>query len=117
MLTISQIKHYATEAAAIAEELMGIITRYSISVVDDPTRYEDAMFNTHTNEIIINLAALEPFQPLSSSALTRQASDLDWDGPLEKGRATHSSILAWRIPLSEETGRLQSMGLQRVRHN
>ena len=34
---------------------------------------------------------------------------------LEKGRATHSSILAWRIPWTEETGRLQSMGSQRVR--
>ena len=75
MLTISQIKHYATDAATIAEELMGIITRYTISVVDDPTRCEDAMFNTHTNEIIINLAALEPFQPLSSSALSTPASD------------------------------------------
>ena len=36
---------------------------------------------------------------------------------LEKGMATHSSILAWRIPWTEETGGLQSMGLQRVRHN
>ena len=37
--------------------------------------------------------------------------------PLEKGMATHSSILAWRIPWTEEPGRLQSMGLQRVRHD
>ena len=36
---------------------------------------------------------------------------------LEKGIATHSSILAWRIPWTEERGRLQSMGLQRVRYN
>ena len=36
--------------------------------------------------------------------------------PLEKGMATHSSILAWEIPWVEEAGRLQSMGLQRVRH-
>ena len=36
---------------------------------------------------------------------------------LEKGMATHSSILAWRIPWTEELGRLQSIGLQRVRHN
>ena len=35
--------------------------------------------------------------------------------PLEKGMATHSSILAWRIPRTEEPGRLQSMGLQKVR--
>ena len=36
---------------------------------------------------------------------------------LEKGMAIHSSILAWRIPWTEETGRLPSMGLQRVRHD
>ena len=42
---------------------------------------------------------------------------LGWEGPLEDGKATHSSILAWRIPWTEEPGRLQSMGLQRVRHN
>ena len=37
--------------------------------------------------------------------------------PLEKGMATHSSILAWRIPRSEEADGLQSMGLQSDRHN
>ena len=36
---------------------------------------------------------------------------------LEKEMATHSSILAWKIPRTEEPGRLQSMGLQRVRHD
>ena len=42
---------------------------------------------------------------------------LGWDYSLEKGMATHSSILAWRIPWTEEPGRLQSMALQRVRHD
>ena len=37
--------------------------------------------------------------------------------PLEKGMATHSSILAWRIPWTEEPGELQSMGSQEVRHD
>ena len=37
--------------------------------------------------------------------------------PLENETATHSSILAWEIPLTEELGRLQSMGLQRLRHD
>ena len=41
-----------------------------------------------------------------------QVQSLDWDGPLEQGMATHSSILAWRIPWAEEHGGLQSMGLQ-----
>ena len=39
---------------------------------------------------------------------------LDWDDSLEKGMATHSSILAWRIPWTEEPDSLQSMGLQRL---
>ena len=42
---------------------------------------------------------------------------LGWEDSLEKGSATHSNILAWRIPWTEELGRLQSMGPQRVRHN
>ena len=39
---------------------------------------------------------------------------LGWEDPLEKEMATHSSILAWKIPWMEEPGRLQSMGSQRV---
>ena len=39
------------------------------------------------------------------------------EDPLEKGIATHSSILAWKIPWTEEPGGLQSMGSQRVGHN
>ena len=46
-----------------------------------------------------------------------QVQSLGQEDPLEKGMATHSSILAWRIPWTEEPDRLQSMGLQRVRHS
>ena len=42
---------------------------------------------------------------------------LGWEDPLEEGMATHSSILAWRIPWTEEPDMLQSIGLQRVRHD
>ena len=42
---------------------------------------------------------------------------LGWEDPLEKEMATHSSIFAWRLPRTEEPGRPQSMGSQRVRHN
>ena len=42
---------------------------------------------------------------------------LGWEDPLEKGLAIHSSILAWRIPWTEEPGRLQSVGSQRVGHD
>ena len=46
-----------------------------------------------------------------------QVRSLGQEDPLEKEMATHSSILAWRIPWTEELGRLQSTGLQRVGHN
>ena len=42
---------------------------------------------------------------------------LGQEDPLEEGMATHPSILAWRMPWTEEPGGLQSMGLQRVRHD
>ena len=42
---------------------------------------------------------------------------LGWEHPLEEAMATHSSILAWKIPWTEESGGLQSMGLQRVGHD
>ena len=46
-----------------------------------------------------------------------QVRSLGWENPLEKKMAIHSSILAWEIPWMEEPGRLQSIGLQRVRHD
>ena len=42
---------------------------------------------------------------------------LSWEGPLEKGMSTHSSLLAWIISWTGEPGRLQSMGSQTVRHD
>ena len=42
---------------------------------------------------------------------------LDWEDPLEKEMAAHSSILAWKTPWTEKPGGLQSMGSQRVRHD
>ena len=42
---------------------------------------------------------------------------LVWEDPLEEAVANHSSILAWRIPWTEEPGLLQSMGSQRIRYN
>ena len=46
-----------------------------------------------------------------------QVQSLSQEDPLEKGMATHSSILAWRIPWTEKPGGLQSMGSQRVGHD
>ena len=53
---------------------------------------------------------------LPTTQETRVGS-LDWEDPLEKEMATHSSSLAWKIPWTEDPGRLQSMGSQRVRHD
>ena len=47
----------------------------------------------------------------------KRVRSLGREDPLEEEMATHSSILAWRIPWTEETGGLQSIGLQRIRHN
>ena len=46
-----------------------------------------------------------------------QVQSLNQEDPLEEGMATHSSILAWRTPRTEEPGGLQSTGLRRVGHN
>ena len=46
-----------------------------------------------------------------------QVQSLSWEDPLEEGMATHSSILVWRIPWTEEPSGLQSMVLQRVEYN
>ena len=49
-------------------------------------------------------------------AMEIQVPSLGGEDPLEEEMATHSSILAWKIPWTAELGRLQSIGLQRVRH-
>ena len=65
------------------------------------------------------------FDPLGSSLVAQMVKDLPamwetqvrtlgWEDPLEKGMATHSSILAWGIPWTEEPGGLQSIRSQRV---
>ena len=65
------------------------------------------MSKTLVAQIVKNLPAMQE----------TWVQSLGWEDPLEKGATTHSSILAWRIPWTEKPGRLQSMVLQRVRHN
>ena len=55
--------------------------------------------------------------PAMQKTQETQVSFLDWEEPLEEGMAPHSSILAWRILWTEETGGLQSVGSQRIGHN
>ena len=49
--------------------------------------------------------------------LEMRVRSLGWEDPLEEVMATHSSVLAWRIPWTEEPGELQSMGSERVEHS
>ena len=51
------------------------------------------------------------------AVLATQVQSLGQKDPIEKEMATHCSILAWRVPWTEEPGGLQSIGLQRVRHS
>ena len=52
-----------------------------------------------------------------STTQKTQVRSPDWEDPLEKEMAIHSSTIAWKIPWTEEPGRLQSMGSQRVGHD
>ena len=64
----------------------------------------------YSGSAVKNLPAM--WEPLETGVRSLSQED-----PLEEGMATHSSILAWRIPRTEEPGGLQSIGLQRVRHD
>ena len=55
--------------------------------------------------------------PVNVEDAEMQVQSLSWEDPLEEGMATHSSILAWRIPWTEEPNRLQSLGSQKVRQD
>ena len=84
--------------------------------------------NKLPHQILYPLSFRQPFKPHRASLVAQMVKNLPtmqetwvqslgWEDCLEKGMATHSSILAWRIPRTEEPGGLQSMGSQRVRHN
>ena len=60
--------------------------------------------------MVKNLPAIQELQETG-------VQSLGWEDPLEEGMATHSSILVWEIPWTEEPGGLQSIGLQRIRHD
>ena len=77
-----------------------------------------------SHSIIIYLAVKNVLTSLVAQMIKRlptmretQVRSLGWEDPLEKEMANHSSTLAWKIPWTEEPGRLQSMGLQKVGHD
>ena len=55
--------------------------------------------------------------PANAGDIAARVQSLCWEDSLEEGIATHSSVLAWRIPRTEEPGGLLSVGSQRVRHD
>ena len=69
-----------------------------------------------TNELPWSSLVAQTVKRLPTMQETRVRS-LGWEDPLEKEMATHSSILAWKIPWTEKRDRLQSMGSQRVRYD
>ena len=77
------------------------------------------MFKSHLSirlNIICNFLVAQMVKRLSAVQETWVRS-LGWEDPLEKEMATHASTIAWKIPWTEEPGRLPSMGLQRVGHD
>ena len=74
------------------------------------------MFN-YTVFIVIRTSLVAQMVKCLSTMRETQVQSLGWEDPLEKEMAIHSSTIAWKIPWTEEPGRLQSMGSQRVVHD
>ena len=72
--------------------------------------YNIFVFGFPSGSVVKNLPAMQETQEMRVWSLSQE-------DPPEKGMATHSSILAWEIPCTEEPDGLQSMGSQRVRHD
>ena len=74
------------------------------------------MFN-YTVFIVIRTSLVAQMVKCLSTMRETQVQSLGWEDPLEKEMAIHSSTIAWKIPWTEEPGKVQSMGSQRVGHD
>ena len=79
------------------------------------TKSPNNLYTQHSRDFPGGLAVEN--SPVMQKTQETRVQSLGWEDPLEKGMATHSWILAWRVPWTEEPGRLQFIGLQRVRHD
>ena len=70
-----------------------------------------------SNSQVSQVALVVKNPPANAGDIRDGVWSLGWEDPLEEGMATYSSILAWRMPWTEEPGGLESIGLQRVRHD
>ena len=76
------------------------------------------VFYTHSREYFVSCISLVSQRVKNLPEMWKAwVSSLAWEDPLEQAMVTHSSILAWRIPWTEEPGGLQSMGSQKVGHD
>ena len=105
--------HSPGEREQMTQSLYKCLNRYHISKV--VCIQQIAQILTFILEIWISLVA-QTVKNLPAMQETRVQS-LGWEDLLEKGMATHSSILAWKIPWTEEPAGLQSMGSQRAGHD
>ena len=71
------------------------------------------LFGSRASQVVLVLKSL----PASAGDVRNVDGSLHQEDPLEEGMATHSSILAWRIPWTEEPGEMQSVGSQRFGHD
>ena len=79
---------------------------------------EDVAYILYTERERVYWASLVAQLVKNPSAMRETwVRSLDWEDPLEKEMATHSSILAWKIPRMEDPGSLSSMGSERIGHN
>ena len=74
----------------------------------------DAIVSAEPGDLGFPVAQMVKNPPVMQETWVRS---LGWENSLERGTATHSNILAWRIPWTKEPGTLQSMGSQRAGHN
>ena len=103
----------------VLEAIGCIVTFFNQAIIGNETsRFISICLNTMliSQLVLTQEASLARVKCLPAMWVTRVRS-LGWEDPLEKEMATHSSILVWRIPWTEEPGRLQSMGSQRVGHD
>jgi len=110
---VTQTGHEGNFTRLVALEVMGRVNRFCLH------------FEVKAIGMLIDLTSIMRERGFLSGSVVKnppavremQVRSLGWEDPLEEGMETHSSILAWRIPLTEEPGGLQYIGLRTFGHN
>ena len=96
--------------------LLSTFEKFSSQIGQNP-KWQTLAFPAILREVLAPVQSSTSQWPPLKNLIWKLVRSLGWEDPLKEEMATHSSILAWRIPWTKEPGRLQSMGLQRVRHD